>query len=114
MLENIYRYLEQGDDALKAALKGAGEIGFYDRLDHDFADRGLYTDFVYGGVIGRLFREFGVTVAVAIVLSAVIALTLSPTMAALFLSIHDPLNTAGCTNGASAHSRGYFMATNAC
>ena len=88
MLENIYRYLEQGDDALTAALKGAGEIGFT-IVSITISLIAVFIPILFmGGVIGRLFREFGVTVAVAIVLSAVIALTLSPTMAALFLS--DP------------------------
>jgi hydrophobe/amphiphile efflux-1 (HAE1) family protein len=88
MLENIYRYLEQGDDALTAALNGAGEIGST-IVSISISLIAVFIPILFmGGVIGRLFREFGVTVAVAIVLSAVIALTLSPTMAALFLS--DP------------------------
>jgi multidrug efflux pump subunit AcrB len=88
MLENIYRYLEHGDDALNAALKGAGEIGFT-IVSITISLIAVFIPILFmSGVIGRLFREFGVTVAVAIMLSAVIALTLSPTMAALFLT--DP------------------------
>jgi hydrophobe/amphiphile efflux-1 (HAE1) family protein len=88
VLEDIYRYLEQGDYALTAALKGAGEIGFTVVSITISLIAVFIPLFFMSGVIGRLFREFAVTVAVAIVLSAVIALTLSPTMAALFL--RDP------------------------
>jgi hydrophobe/amphiphile efflux-1 (HAE1) family protein len=88
VLENIYRYLEQGDDALTAALKGAGEIGFTVVSITISLIAVFIPLFFMSGVIGRLFREFAVTVAVAIMLSAVIALTLSPMMAALFLK--DP------------------------
>src|ERR1700730_2532149 len=88
VLENIYRYLEQGDHALTAALKGAGEIGFTVVSITISLIAVFIPLFFMSGVIGRLFREFAVTVAVAIMLSAVIALTLSPMMAALFLK--DP------------------------
>jgi hydrophobe/amphiphile efflux-1 (HAE1) family protein len=85
MLENIFRYLEQGDDPLTAAFKGSGEIGFT-IVSITISLIAVFIPLLFmGGVIGRLFREFGVTVAVAVVLSALIALTLSPMMAALFL-----------------------------
>src|SRR3954452_2253508 len=88
MLENIFRYLEQGDDRLTAALKGAGEIGFT-IVSITVSLIAVFIPILFmGGIIGRLFREFGVTVSVAIVLSALIALTLSPSLAALVLK--DP------------------------
>jgi multidrug efflux pump subunit AcrB len=88
MLENIFRYLEQGDDALTAALKGSGEIGFT-VVSITVSLIAVFIPLLFmGGIVGRLFREFGVTVSVAVVLSALIALTLSPMMAALFLK--DP------------------------
>ncbi len=88
MLENIYRYLEKGDDALTAALKGSSEIGFT-IVSISISLIAVFIPLLFmSGIVGRLFREFGVTVAVAIVLSAIIALTLSPTMAALVL--RDP------------------------
>jgi hydrophobe/amphiphile efflux-1 (HAE1) family protein len=88
MLENIFRYLEQGEDALSAALKGSGEIGFT-IVSITVSLIAVFIPLLFmSGVIGRLFREFAVTVSVAIILSAVIALTLSPMMAALFL--RDP------------------------
>src|SRR5205807_5813880 len=88
MLENIFRYLEHGDDPLTAALRGAGEIGFT-IISITVSLIAVFIPLLFmSGIIGRLFREFGVTVAVAIVLSALIALTLTPTMAALVLK--DP------------------------
>jgi hydrophobe/amphiphile efflux-1 (HAE1) family protein len=85
MLENIFRYLEQGDDRKAAAHRGAAEIGFT-IVSITVSLVAVFIPLLFmGGVIGRLFREFGVTVTVAIILSAVIALTLSPTMAALVL-----------------------------
>ncbi|MBO0738218.1 MAG: efflux RND transporter permease subunit [Alphaproteobacteria bacterium] len=88
VLENIFRYLEQGEDALTAALKGAGEVGFT-VVSITVSLIAVFIPLLFmSGIIGRLFREFAVTVVAAIVLSAVIALTLSPSMAALFL--RDP------------------------
>ena len=88
MLENIFRYLEQGDDRLTAALKGAGEIGFT-IVSITISLIAVFIPILFmGGIIGRLFREFGVTVSAALILSAIIALTLSPSLAALVLT--DP------------------------
>src|SRR5262249_5687 len=82
MLENIFRYLEAGDDAPEAALKGSAEIGFT-IVSITVSLIAVFIPLLFmGGIIGRLFREFAVTVTVAIVLSALIALTLSPMMAA--------------------------------
>jgi len=88
MLENIFRYLEEGDDALSAALKGSSEIGFT-IVSITVSLIAVFIPLLFmGGIIGRLFREFAITVTAAIILSALIALTLSPMMAALFLK--DP------------------------
>ncbi len=85
MLENIYRYLEQGMSRREAALAGSAEIGFT-IVSITVSLIAVFIPLLFmGGVIGRLFREFGVVVTVAVVLSAVIALTLSPMMAALVL-----------------------------
>jgi multidrug efflux pump subunit AcrB len=66
MLENIFRYLEQGDDALTAALKGSGEIGFT-IVSITVSLIAVFIPLLFmSGIVGRLFREFGVTVAVAI------------------------------------------------
>ncbi len=85
MIENIVRYIEQGDRPFDAALKGAGQIGFT-IISITFSLIAVFIPlFFMGGIIGRLFREFAVTVAVAVVASAAISLTLTPVMCSLFL-----------------------------
>ena len=88
MLENIYRYLEQGMSRREAALAGSAEIGFT-IVSITVSLIAVFIPLLFmGGVVGRLFREFGVVVTAAVVISALIALTLSPMMAALVLK--DP------------------------
>ncbi|HLY47470.1 MAG TPA: efflux RND transporter permease subunit [Stellaceae bacterium] len=85
MIENIVRYIEEGMHPLDAALKGAGQIGFT-IISITFSLIAVFIPlFFMGGIIGRLFREFAVTVAVAVIASAVISLTLTPVLCALFL-----------------------------
>jgi hydrophobe/amphiphile efflux-1 (HAE1) family protein len=85
MIENIVRYIEQGMRPFEAALKGAGQIGFT-IISITFSLIAVFMPlFLMGGIIGRLFREFAVTVSVAVVASAVISLTLTPVMCSLFL-----------------------------
>jgi len=85
MIENIVRYIEQGERPFEAALRGAGQIGFT-IISITFSLIAVFIPlFFMGGIIGRLFREFAVTVAVAVVASAVISLTLTPVMCSLFL-----------------------------
>jgi hydrophobic/amphiphilic exporter-1 (mainly G- bacteria), HAE1 family len=85
MLENIYRHIEAGLSPLEATLKGAGEIGFT-ILSISISLIAVFIPLLLmGGIIGRLFREFAITMTMTIVISAFVALTLSPTMCALFL-----------------------------
>jgi hydrophobe/amphiphile efflux-1 (HAE1) family protein len=85
MIENIVRYIEQGDRPFEAALKGAGQIGFT-IISITFSLIAVFIPlFFMGGIIGRLFREFAVTVTIAILASAFISLTLTPVMCSLFL-----------------------------
>jgi multidrug efflux pump subunit AcrB len=85
MLENIYRHIESGLSPLQATLKGAGEIGFT-ILSISISLVAVFIPLLLmGGIIGRLFREFAITMTMTIVVSAFVALTLSPTMCALFL-----------------------------
>jgi HAE1 family hydrophobic/amphiphilic exporter-1 len=85
MLENIYRHIEEGLTPLQATLKGAGEIGFT-ILSISISLVAVFIPLLLmGGIIGRLFREFAITMTMTIVVSAFVALTLSPTMCALFL-----------------------------
>jgi HAE1 family hydrophobic/amphiphilic exporter-1 len=85
MLENIVRHLEEGMKPLDAALKGAGEIGFTIVSISCSLVAVFIPLLLMGGIVGRLFREFAVTVTVAILMSGCIALTLTPMMAARFI-----------------------------
>src|SRR5271165_1653563 len=85
MIENIVRYIEQGERPFEAALKGAGQIGFT-IISITFSLIAVFIPLLFmGGIIGRLFREFAVTVSVAVMASAAISLTLTPVMCSLFL-----------------------------
>jgi HAE1 family hydrophobic/amphiphilic exporter-1 len=85
MLENIYRHIEEGLSPLEATLKGSKEIGFT-ILSISISLVAVFIPLLLmGGIVGRLFREFAVTVTMTIAVSAFVALTLSPTMCALFL-----------------------------
>jgi hydrophobe/amphiphile efflux-1 (HAE1) family protein len=93
MIENITRYIEQGMRPLDAALKGAGQIGFTIISITCSLIAVFIPLFFMGGIVGRLFREFAVTVSVAVVASAVISLTLTPVLCSLFLKeqgLHPP------------------------
>jgi hydrophobe/amphiphile efflux-1 (HAE1) family protein len=85
MLENIYRHIEEGLSPLDATLKGAGEIGFTIMSISVSLVAVFIPLLLMGGIIGRLFREFAITMTLTIAVSAFVALTLSPTMCALFL-----------------------------
>ena len=85
MVENISRYIEIGDSPLEAALKGAGQIGFTILSLTVSLIAVLIPLLLMGDVIGRLFREFAVTLAVTIVISAVVSLTLTPMMSSRIL-----------------------------
>ncbi|UBM39826.1 MdtB/MuxB family multidrug efflux RND transporter permease subunit [Hafnia paralvei] len=90
VIENISRYIEKGEKPLDAALKGAGEIGFT-IISLTFSLIAVLIPLLFmGDIIGRLFREFAVTLAVAILISAVVSLTLTPMMCARMLS-HESL-----------------------
>jgi multidrug efflux pump len=80
MIENIARYIEAGDSPLQAALKGAGQIGFTIVSLTVSLVAVLIPLLFMGGLIGRLFREFAVTLAVSIGVSAILSLTLTPMM----------------------------------
>ncbi len=89
MIENISRFLEEGDTPLRAALKGAEQIGFTILSLTVSLIAVLIPLLFMGDVAGRLFREFAVTLAVTIVISAVVSLTLTPMMCARTLR-HEP------------------------
>ena len=89
MIENISRYLEEGMEPMEAALTGAGQIGFTIMSLTVSLIAVLIPLLFMGDVVGRLFREFGVTLAVTIVISAVVSLTLTPMMCSRILR-HNP------------------------
>ena len=85
MLENITRYVEEGEEPFAAALKGSREITFTILSISISLIAVLIPLLLMGGIIGRLFREFAVTLSMAIVVSAFVSLTLTPMMASRFL-----------------------------
>jgi multidrug efflux pump len=85
MIENISRYLEEGETPMQAALKGAEQIGFTIMSLTISLIAVLIPLLFMGDVVGRLFREFAVTLAVTIIISAVVSLTLTPMMCARLL-----------------------------
>jgi len=103
MVENISRYLEEGDPPLQAALKGAEQIGFTILSLTVSLIAVLIPLLFMGDVVGRLFREFAVTLAVTIVISAVVSLTLTPMMASRILK-HNPEAQQGRFYKASEHA----------
>ena len=88
MLENISRYVEKGEDPYQAALKGAKEIGFTIVSISISLIAVLIPLLLMGGIIGRLFREFAVVLAMTIGVSMFVSLTLTPMMASRFLQPH--------------------------
>ena len=94
MIENISRYLEAGDSPMQAAMKGAEQIGFTIISLTVSLIAVLIPLLFMGDVVGRLFREFAVTLAVTIILSAVVSLTLTPMMCSRILH-HTPKEQQG-------------------
>jgi multidrug efflux pump len=94
MIENISRYLEAGDSPMQAAMKGAEQIGFTIISLTVSLIAVLIPLLFMGDVVGRLFREFAVTLAVTIILSAVVSLTLTPMMCSRILR-HTPQDQQG-------------------
>src|SRR4051812_14521277 len=89
MLENIYRHVENGMPARQAALQGAEEIGFTIISISVSLVAVFIPLLLMGGIIGRLFREFAVTVTLTIVMSVLVSLTLTPMLCSRYLKHHD-------------------------
>jgi multidrug efflux pump len=90
MIENIARYVEMGDTPLEAALKGSEQIGFTIISLTISLIAVLIPLLFMGDVVGRLFREFAITLAVTILISAVVSLTLVPMMCSKLVRHHEP------------------------
>ncbi|MDQ2989050.1 MAG: efflux RND transporter permease subunit, partial [Pseudomonadota bacterium] len=88
MIENIARYIEEGEQPMAAAIKGAAQIGFTIISLTVSLIAVLIPLLFMGDVVGRLFREFAVTLAITILISAVVSLTLVPMMSARWLRSH--------------------------
>ena len=95
VIENVFRFIEQGDTSLQAALKGARQIGFT-VISISTSLVAVFIPLLFmGGLIGRLFHEFAVTLSLAILVSGVISLTLTPMMCSRFLKPESAYGTPG-------------------
>ena len=102
MIENIVRYIERGEAPFAAAIKGAGQIGFT-IVSITFSLIAVFIPLLFmGGIIGRLFREFAVTVTVAVVASAFVSLTLTPMMCSRFLKHEEKMKQGPFSRGAES------------
>jgi len=111
MLENIVRHMEAGLSPYEASLKGAGEIGFT-IFSMTLSLIAVFIPVMFmGGIVGRLFHEFAVTISVSILISGVVAITLTPMLCSRFIRAHDHENKnwliAGFDRGFNAVQRGY-------
>src|SRR5678810_1178334 len=88
MLENIVRHMELGEKPLEAAFNGSREIGFT-ILSMMISLAAVFIPILFmGGILGRLFHEFAVTIGAAIIVSGIVSLTLTPLLSARFLRPH--------------------------
>ena len=109
MLENIYRHIEMGEDTLQASLVGSREIGFT-IVSMTLSLAAVFIPVLFmGGVLGRLFREFSVTICVAILISGVVSVTLTPMLCSLFLK--KPAHEHGHGDAAAHTGNRFYAAT---
>ena len=88
MIENIVRHMEEGDSPFQAALKGASEIGFT-IISLTLSLIAVFIPLLFmTGLVGRMFREFALTLTIAVVVSAIVSLTLTPMMCSRMLRPH--------------------------
>ena len=108
MIENIVRFIEAGDQPLDAALKGARQIGFT-VISLSVSLIAVFIPLLFmTGIVGRLFREFAITLSAAVVVSAVISLTLTPMMCAYLLK---PEEKEDATGKDKQHHNWFYRAT---
>ena len=99
MIENVVRHIEDGEDPLRAALKGAKEIGFT-VISLTLSLIAVFIPLLFmTGLVGRMFREFALTLTIAVVVSAVVSLTLTPMMCAKLLTRHQRAPAAAIRRG---------------
>ena len=105
VIENVHRFIEQGDQPMPAALKGARQIGFT-VVSMSLSLIAVFIPLLFmSGLVGRLFHEFAVTVSLAILVSGIISLTLTPMMCSRFLRAEADSRPPGWFHSAS--ERGY-------
>ena len=97
MLENIVRHIEAGEAPLEASLNGSKEIGFT-ILTMTTSLAAVFIPILFmGGILGRLFREFAVTITAAILISGLVSITLTPMLCSRFLRVvHTKRGLRGC------------------
>lgn len=99
MVENIFRFIEEGDSPLEAALKGSRQIGFT-VISLSISLIAVFIPLLFmSGIVGRLFREFAITLSSAVVVSALVSLTLTPMMCAKMLRREDEQNENALQRG---------------
>ena len=107
MLENIVRHMEMGEKPMQAALNGSKEIGFT-ILSMTLSLVAVFIPLLFlGGIVGRLFREFSVTIAVSILVSAFVSLTLTPMLGSRFLRPHHGGKRSRVEQATAWFERGY-------
>ncbi len=110
MLENIYRHVEEGEEPLTASLIGSREIGFT-IVSMTLSLAAVFIPVLFmGGVLGRLFREFAVTICVAILISGVVSVTLTPMLCSRFLKKPHHGSGHGWMSRFGAATERYFEA----
>ena len=111
VIENVYRYIEQGQTTMPAALNGARQIGFT-VISISTSLVAVFIPLLFmGGLIGRLFHEFAVTLSLAILVSGVISLTLTPMMCSRFLKPESAYKTEGPFYRACERAFNWMLAT---
>jgi multidrug efflux pump len=107
MIENIHRHIEDGEDPFTAALEGAREIGFT-VISLTFSLIAVFIPLLFmTGIVGRMFREFALTLTIAVVTSAIVSLTLSPMMCARLLRRRDTPHATRLS--AAGHALDYVL-----
>ena len=107
MLENIVRHIEKGEAPFEAAIKGSKEIGFT-IISMTASLAAVFIPILFmGGILGRLFREFAVTITVAILISGVVSVSFTPMLCSRFLKPHKSRSgTISCIEPQKAFSTG--------
>ena len=104
MLENIMRHIEMGETPLEASLRGSKEIGFT-IISMTVSLAAVFIPILFmGGILGRLFREFAVTITVAILFSGLVSIVFTPMLCSRFLKVHDPNKKHGAAYRATERS----------